>query len=93
MLKIILKKIEKLIDLMLEEREDRQRERQERDQRKSERELAQYVRSKQKEVGPPLMQSSNDDPDRPVRTKAPILIPYGLNEDQKMLIEDFYNKD
>lgn len=93
MLKIILKKLNQLLDLMLEEREVRKTERAEWEQAKADKELREYALLKQKELGPPLMQSNNDDQDRPVRTKAKILVPFGLSEDEKMLLEDFYGDD
>jgi hypothetical protein len=89
----IFKKLNQLLDLMLEERESRKQERVEREQEKADKELREYVRSKQKEIDPPLIQSSGDDQDRPVKTKAPILIPFGLSEDERTILEDFYNDD
>lgn len=87
-----MKKLNQLIDLMLEEREYRKWEREEKERSKSEGELREYVKSKNKNVEPPMLYSTNDNLDRPVRTHAPICVPYNLTDDEKMIVEEFYNK-
>lgn len=93
MLKLLLKKLNQLLDLMLEERESRKQERIEREQAKADKELREYVALNNKKMPPPLMHSTNDDLDRPVRTKAKICIPFNLTEDERTILEDFYNDD
>jgi len=91
-LKLLLKKLNQLLDLMLEEREARKKDREELDQGKRDKELTEYAKKHMRKEPLPML-TSVDDMDRPVKTKARIAIPFNLTEDEKMLIEDFYGDD
>lgn len=76
---------------MLKEQEERKQEREERMQEKADKALLEYVKKNQKTIGPPLMQTSIEDEDRPAKVKARIAIPFNLSNDEKTILEDFYD--
>ena len=84
MIKSLLKKIDKLIELLLEERECRR-------SKEVEKQLVDYTKKKNESIVLPPMESSLESGDRKVKTKARILVPEGLSESEKILLEDFYN--
>jgi hypothetical protein len=92
MLKILLNKLNQILDLMLEEKIARQLERQEKEQIKKDKELFLYLLEKRKDMPPIPAQTSVELGETPIKTKAKILVPYGLNDLGKAILEEFYNK-
>jgi hypothetical protein len=92
MLKNILEKLSQLLDLMLEEREARKLEREEREQEKRDKELVAYAKANMRKDPGQIISNINDS-EQLVHTKANIAIPYGLSEDERTILEDFYRDD
>lgn len=91
MLKLLLKKLNQILDLMLEEKEFRKQERDRLEQERRDIELMSYAKERRNQ-SPSSFTTSLHDTERLVNTKEKIAIPYGLSHDDKMLIEDFYNE-
>jgi ABC-type lipopolysaccharide export system ATPase subunit len=92
MLKTLLKKLNLLLDLMLKEQEEKKKEREEKRQMEQDKELREYT-IKHMRKDPGQIVSNINDPDRPVNIKrSDIAVPYNLTNDEKMILEDFYNK-
>lgn len=76
---------------MIEEREFRKAEREAKEQEKRDKELLEYALQKRKGMPPIPTQTSYESEETPVKTKAKILVPYGLSDLDKAILEDFYD--
>lgn len=98
-MKALLKKLDMIIELLLKDREDRQKEaeakrleKEEKERAENERMLVEYAKSHGKKLPAGSIQSGRDAYDRPVRSDGD-LIPFNLSERDKAILDEFYNGD
>ena len=96
-MKSLLKKLDKIIDLLLQDREDRKKEAEAREEEKKAKEsaeneklLVEYAKSHNKRVPTGGVWSSRTAADAPVHSDGD-LIPYNLSERDKAILDEFYN--
>lgn len=82
----LIQKLDKIIELLSEEKEEREARKQE----ERDRLLMEYAREKGKRVPTGGIHTSREMEDRPVRSDGD-LIPYNLTEAEKRLLDEFYN--
>lgn len=90
MMKMILKKLDAILQLMLEEREERKAEKLAKEQEINDKKLMEYARQHNKRVPSGGVHSSRELGGRPVHSDGD-LVPYGLSERDKALLDEFYN--
>ena len=95
----LLKKLDKIIDLLLMDREDRKKDTEAKEQERKEKEraeadklLTEYAKKHGKRQPTGGVWSSREAQDRPINTGGD-LIPFNLSERDKAILDEFYNGD
>lgn len=81
----LFKKLNLLLDLLLEDREERRIE-------KQRMEMAEYARKSLRKE-PESIVSTVENEEELVKTKAKILIPFGLSYGERTILKDFYRNN
>lgn len=88
----LIKKLDKIIELLSEEKEHREKMEQERLREENEKQLREYaLRHNKKYAPPPQMHNTNEWIGQPV-TNAKDAIPYNLSETDKAILRMYYDK-
>ncbi len=88
-MKALLDKLDKIIELLLADREERQKEKELKATEENDKRLVEYAKSKKKLMPTGGIHSSRELEDRPIRSGGE-LIPFGLSDAEKELLRDFY---
>lgn len=86
LIKQLIKKLDQIIELLSEEKAEREAKKQE----ERDRLLMEYAREKNKRVPTGGIHTSREMEEKPVRTDGD-LVPYGLSERDKAILDEFYN--
>lgn len=89
-MKALLKKLDKIIELLLEDREARQQERDEKLRIENEARLVEYAKNHGKRVPAGAITNGRDAGNGPVHTDGD-LVPFGLSNRDKAILDQFYN--
>lgn len=86
----LLKILKEIRDLLMENKAEKQAEKEEKERVEHEKELIEYAKKHNKRVPAGAIQNGRDASDRPVISDGD-LIPFGLSERDKALLDEFYN--
>jgi hypothetical protein len=89
-MKALLRKLDKIIELLLEDRETRRAEQETKEGAENERRLVEYAKAHEKRLPAGDFVNGRDAQDRPVRTDGD-LVPFNLSATDRALLDDFYN--
>lgn len=90
LIKQLIKKLDQIIELLSEEKQEREAEKKAKQQEETDRRLMEYARENRKRVPTGGIHTSREMEERPVRTDGD-LVPYGLSERDKAILDEFYN--
>lgn len=89
-MKALLKKLDQIIELLLSDREERKVEKEEKQRAENERLLVEYAKGHNKRLPAGAIQNGRDAMDVPVKSDGD-LIPFGLSERDRAILNEFYN--
>ena len=87
----ILKKLDKLIELLMVDREERKQEKELKESAENEARLVEYAKAKKKMLPTGGIYSSQGLEDKPIKSGGELL-PFGLSTAEKELLRDFYER-
>jgi len=89
-MKALLKRLDTIIELLLSDREERKREREEKESAENEKRLIEYAKANNKQLPAGNFANGRDASSRPVHSDGD-LVPFGLNQRDKAILQDFYD--
>lgn len=87
----LVKKLDKIIELLTAEKESREEIAEEKAREENEKRLMEYARKHNKRFPAPRVMSSNELRDRPIEGVTDC-VPYGLSDMDKEILKEFYQK-
>ena len=87
----LIKKLDKIIELLLEEKENRERVEGERVREERERMLMEYAKARDKKLSAPRIHTSRELEELPIKGGQDA-IPYGLSNGEKEILELWYGR-
>jgi hypothetical protein len=91
-MKALFKRLDTIIALLLADREERKAEREARLSAENERRLVEYAKANQKHLPAGNFVNGRDAQSPPVHKSDGDLIPFGISERDRQILDDFYSR-